>query len=76
MTPDNKKIIDLESARKKQKAEKQKQGIKNIFNTRQKKSDEGNKKYNDPNKPDIWKWLQFFAALGVTALLMQQCGFF
>lgn len=76
MKTENKNIIDLESARKKQKAEKQKQRIKNIFNSGQKNSDNRDKKEKDPNQLDIWKWLQFFAALGATALLMRSCGFF
>ena len=79
MTSDNKNIIDLDSARKKQKAEKQKERIKSIFSTGPKGS--GNQKKpkknpNDPNQLGIWKWLQFFAALAVTAMLMRSCGFF
>ena len=79
MTSDNKNIIDLDSARKKQKAEKQKERIKSIFSGGQKGPDgskKGHKNPNDPNKLDIWKWIQLFAALFLTAMLMRSCGFF
>lgn len=79
MTPDDKKIIDLDSARKKQKAEQQKERIKNIFGSGQKDGYKARKNDGgpaDPSRLDMWRWFQFIAALAVTALLMRNCGFF
>ena len=77
MPSDDKNIIDLNSVRKKQKADKQKERIKNFFGASQQKN---SKKVNDgsginPNRMDILRWIQFIGALAVTALLMRSCGF-